>query len=71
MPCACSRNKTPVNKTPVVSEKKNIIPIIQKDPKKDEIQKLKNYIKNHPRKNEDRFKVSMSIILQEILKSFR
>lgn len=62
MPCACSRPSPPP---------KNIVPIIQRHPKNDEIQKLKEYIKNHPRRHEQLFKNSMIIILEEIIKSFR
>mgnify|MGYP001489871599 CR=1 FL=1 len=63
MVCACSAIATSTNN-------KNLIPLIQKYSKTEEIQRLKNYIKNHPNKDNDNFKNSMSIILQEILKSF-
>ena len=63
MPCACSAPRPS-------TLPKNIVPIIQRHPKNDEVQKLKEYIKNHPRINEQLFKNSMIIILQEIIKSF-
>lgn len=63
MPCACSASMPPP-----LPPTKNIVPIIQKQPKNDEIQKLKKYIKNHRRKNEQLFQNSMIVILQEIIK---
>ena len=62
MVCACSSIAASTNN-------KNLVPLIQRYSKSEEIQKLKNYIQNHPNKDDEQFKKS-SIILQGILKSF-